>query len=274
MALSRKGDCKMKKFLVLTCMIASVLGLTACNGSKELSEYEEQKLMKARILAENNYVPAIQEIAENYGSAYFDDFTAEEISYLIGQTYQIETNGYAFKSALSSFEKANEEIGGPGRVIDSTAVIDDDQIIVTVNIQGDKADAKAEIVVSNDMFYALESASLNKVSTVKDSMGKAGMNTLLGMGSVFCVLILISLIISCFNIIPKLQKMFEKKPEEQDEGAIGIDKAVEQIAKLEESSEEDDLELIAVIAAAIAASEGATSTDGFVVRSIRRRRTF
>ena len=32
----------------------------------------------------------------------------------------------------------------------------------------------------------------------------------------------------------------------------------------------DDLELIAVITAAIAAQEG-TSTDGFVVRSIRRR---
>ena len=32
----------------------------------------------------------------------------------------------------------------------------------------------------------------------------------------------------------------------------------------------DDLELVAVIAAAIAASEGASSTDGFVVRSIRR----
>ena len=32
----------------------------------------------------------------------------------------------------------------------------------------------------------------------------------------------------------------------------------------------NDLELVAVIAAAIAASEGASSTDGFVVRSIKR----
>ncbi len=35
--------------------------------------------------------------------------------------------------------------------------------------------------------------------------------------------------------------------------------------------ETDDLELVAVIAAAVAACEGAVSTDGFVVRSIRRR---
>ena len=273
MALSRKGDCKMKKFLILTCMIASVLGMTACSGNKELTEYEQQKLAKARMIAENSYVPAIQDIVDRYGAEYFNDFTAEEVSYLIGQTYQIDTEGYAFKGALESFEKAKEEIGGPGEVIDSSAVIDDDQIIVTVNIQGTKAPATAEIVVSNDMFYTLESASLNKVSTMSDSMSKAAMNTLLGMGSVFIVLILISLIISCFNVIPKIQKAFEKKPEEAGTVSTGIDKAVAQIAQQEEGAE-DDLELIAVIAAAIAASEGATSTDGFVVRSIKRRKAF
>ena len=54
---------------------------------------------------------------------------------------------------------------------------------------------------------------------------------------------------------------------------------VETAAAIEETETEavveteemtDDLELIAVITAAIAAQEG-TSTDGFVVRSIRRR---
>ena len=47
------------------------------------------------------------------------------------------------------------------------------------------------------------------------------------------------------------------------------DNAVAQIVE-NETVQEDDLELIAVIAAAIAASEGAASTDGYVVRSIRR----
>ena len=42
---------------------------------------------------------------------------------------------------------------------------------------------------------------------------------------------------------------------------------VEEVVTVDET---DDLELIAVITAAIAAQEG-TSTDGFVVRSIRRR---
>ena len=52
-----------------------------------------------------------------------------------------------------------------------------------------------------------------------------------------------------------------------------MDNAVTQIVEQEtvEEAEEDDCELVAVIAAAIAASEGAATTDGFVVRSIRRR---
>lgn len=46
---------------------------------------------------------------------------------------------------------------------------------------------------------------------------------------------------------------------------------VEEISETVTANEEDDSELIAVIAAAIAASRIQTSTDSFVVRSIRRR---
>ena len=47
-----------------------------------------------------------------------------------------------------------------------------------------------------------------------------------------------------------------------------VDNTIAQIIEKEELS--DDLELVAVIAAAVAASQGASSTDGFVVRSIRK----
>ena len=43
-----------------------------------------------------------------------------------------------------------------------------------------------------------------------------------------------------------------------------------EIVEKEEVDVTDDYELVAVIAAAIAASEGAASTDGFVVRSVRK----
>ena len=66
----------------------------------------------------------------------------------------------------------------------------------------------------------------------------------------------------------QLVKDLSKKKEE----AKAVPATVSAPAVVEETEDlSDDLELVAVIAAAIAASEGAESTDGFVVRTIRRR---
>ena len=92
-----------------------------------------------------------------------------------------------------------------------------------------------------------------------EKMADAAGNTLMGMGTVFLVLIFISLLISCFKFIPQIMDKLSKKSS-----------VVEEISETVTANEEDDSELIAVIAAAIAASEQ-TSTDSFVVRSIRRR---
>ena len=107
--------------------------------------------------------------------------------------------------------------------------------------------------------------TVDMVYTTGEKMSKAGLNTVLCICVVFAVLIIISLVIAAFNLIPKIQKAFEKQP---DQAAEEKQDFVEQIAERENLT--DDNELIAVIAAAIAASTG-TSTDGFVVRSIRRR---
>ena len=79
--------------------------------------------------------------------------------------------------------------------------------------------------------------------------------------TVFAVLILISLVISCFKIFPYLES---KKKAGQTETAVK--ETVQDVP----AAQQDNTELIAVIAAAIAASTG-TSTDDFVVRSIKRR---
>lgn len=100
-------------------------------------------------------------------------------------------------------------------------------------------------------------------------------NTVLGMGTVFLVLIFIAFLIS---LLPKLTSVIEsvgsknKKTvsssarEPVSEAPKRLD---EKAAKQMEKDLTDDPELIAVITAAIATAE-ILPTDGFIVRSIRR----
>lgn len=104
-------------------------------------------------------------------------------------------------------------------------------------------------------------------SDLGSKMEIAALNTVIGMGTVFAVLIIIIGVISLFRFIPVIQDRFSGKKktavQESTETAAIADSQVD-------TDMSDDLELVAVIAAAIAASEGAASTDGFVVRSIRK----
>lgn len=273
MAPSRKGDYKMKKFLVLTCMIACIFGLTAC-GDRVYTEYEQQKIDEAKSKATDVLIPHIQSVlADPENVERLKEYTPKEVEadvYDKTET-ELEVDGNAFINALDSFAATYEEIGGHGEITGAQAKIDDDQIIVNVSVEGPVKNATAEIVFTNDRFLVLEAASLNQVNSMGDLMAKAGLNTLLGMGTVFAVLILICLIISCFGIIPKIQAAKSgKKADNKVSADTGNRIAASPVQESDDVS--DDLELVAVIAAAIAASEGAASTDGFVVRSIRRRR--
>ncbi len=124
-------------------------------------------------------------------------------------------------------------------------------------------------LVYNYFDMELTGVTINPVYTFGEKMAKAGMNTVISISIVFTVLIVISLIISCFKIFPYL----EAKKKEKETVLRKTETKQNVVTQNEQKEEEqltDDTELVAVIAAAIAAYEG-TSTDGFVVRSIRRR---
>ncbi len=255
----------MKKFLALVCMITCVFGLTACGSEEVLTAYEQEKVNYACKLASTTVMDVMMQFADDTMKESLDKYTVEEIEYMMPNFYGLQVEGYAFLTAAESFNSGIDTIGSIVSIGEPTAKIDDDQIIVIVPITGELKDAEAEIILSNDSFCVMESAALNPVETMGDLMVKAALNTLIGMGTVFVVLILISAIISCFKYIPKIQAAFSKKKEEPK--AVVAESTT---APVVEEDATDDLELVAVIAAAIAASEGASSTDGFVVRSIRK----
>ena len=122
--------------------------------------------------------------------------------------------------------------------------------------------------------YIEEEMVVSAVYSKKELVGQAGMNTLIGMGTVFVVLIFISFIISLFKYLPAL---FAKKPKIEPEKKAEVAKAPVAVAPVASSSENlaNDSQLVAVITAAIYAYEaqagnGAVSKDKLVVRSIKR----
>ncbi|MCR4989485.1 MAG: OadG family protein [Lachnospiraceae bacterium] len=245
----------MKKWLITLCMSLCLLSLTAC-GAKE----EAPKLSDADALQEG-----IMD-AQMLSSIIINDMV-DEYAYQMEQQYGW---GQMLKNACDSMEKSIDEMGnivsGGEELVSNSVTLDSlgnyDEGSIQVLIHGEKKDAVFEVVFERGQY---KSFTTNVKHTFAESMEKAGLNTLLGMGTVFCVLILISLIISAFNFIPKVQAAFKKKPAAVSEKAV--DSAIAQIVQNEELS--DDEELVAVISAAIASFEG-TSSDGFYVRSIRR----
>lgn len=261
----------MKKIIALVCMITCLFGLTACGSEESYTEYEQQKIEHAEELAKSAIVPFFQNFMDDANADYFAENTAEEIEYILAQSYGLEVDGYAAMTAISSYNLAADKIGAIVEIGEATSYIDDKTIVVNVAVVGEKKNATAEVIFSNDLFMKMESAALNEESTMGDLMKKAALNTVIGMGTVFIVLILISFIISLFGLIPKMQEAFANRKNKKDAKSESIDNTIAQIVEKEESVDvSDDLELVAVIAAAIAASEGAASTDGFVVRSIRK----
>ncbi len=107
---------------------------------------------------------------------------------------------------------------------------------------------------------------------------EALLNTLLGMGTVFSMLILISILISFFAYIPKLQRRWNsfmmhrarRRKEDLDEAERKPPKRPILPKEIFEKTEEDEALIAVITAAIVAASDGAVSADQLIVRSVRR----
>ena len=219
-----------------------MLGLTACGQAEEADE----PLLTA-------------EEAETVGQGI-----VESINQCVVMNMQAQYTSPVDVSAIASWESATEDMGDYVEVISTESEFDGEDGVIDVRVKGSLREAIVEIVYEKG---DITSIATNVEYTFGEKMEKAALNTLLGMGTVFCVLILISLIIGLFGFIPKLQDKLSKKPAAAEAPKPAVAVAAPAAAEEELS---DDLELVAVISAAIAAYEGTSSADGFVVRSIKR----
>ena len=171
-------------------------------------------------------------------------------------------------SAMQSWQSSKDELGSKKDKNGETSVtLKDDQYTVTVPVKFEKADANFVYVF--DSTGTPVSMSVDVQYGMGKTLQRAGLNTLMGIGTVFVMLILLSLLISLFRFIPnpEAKKAAEAKAAKEVKEAEAA--AAAPAVQAAEENLADDGELVAVIAAAIAAAEG-TTTDGFVVRSIRK----
>jgi len=258
----------LRKILAMLVLAITVMGLTACGStaSEEEISYDEAQLQSVSdalievwdamtvenidefLSMDEEDMSAMIEYYKNYGSP-FGYFTAESMA-----------------SAFAGYESSIEDLGAYVSTIGyDEPVVKGDEITLNTNIQYENREATLSIVFNHK--GVAQSVTLDPKYSTGEILAKAGMNTILGMGTVFIVLIFISLIIYCFNFIPNIQAKFGKKKAEEAPKKASAPAAP--APALAEEELVDDGELVAAITAAICAYSG-TSSDGFVVRSIRR----
>ena len=252
-----------KKIALALGMIMMILMLGACGTDPTTVDYNGKSYSDLQSEMDNN-VGMVQSLYDLFTE--LPDGLADQLIASYGVTEaQIEASA-KWQDILDEFgeyQSLDEE---------SFTVTKSGKTLTTdMTLKFAKKDVNFEVVYD---YYSMDvtGISVDPIYTLGEKMSKAGLNTVISMGIVFLVLILISLLIYCFNIFPDLEK---KKAQKKEAKAAVADETVSEDETAAATTNTataaaDDTELIAVIAAAIAASTG-TSTSDFVVRSINRR---
>lgn len=237
-----------------------IFGLTACGSKKSDEEMFDAETCEQNVEAIISQV--IQTIDEETMKQYIALGTDELDTIMMNNG--LPMTGDAFRSFLESWIAAKEEGGEFQSLGKWEESVNGNELTLTTTAAYEKRNADFTVIFNK--YSKIKSVGIDMKYSTGEILKKAVMNTLLGMGTVFVVLIIISLIISCFGLVAKVQNGMGKGTTAGEAAAVPPEAVAEGIGI------PGDLELAAVIAAAIAAAEG-TSADSFVVRSIKKRNT-
>lgn len=238
---------KLKSLLAMICVLALTLTMSVCAFAAD--EVTDDEVANYKSAAET----LISQIA---------GFSDEEI-----ETYLAQNDAFT-TATMESWKGVKDELGAYSSIVSQDVEKDGDVVTISTVAQFEKA--KADVVLMLDLGQQMYTSMTYSVQySLADNMQRAGMNTLMGIGIVFLMLVFLSFVIGLFKYIEKFQNVGKKKAAE--EAPKAEEAPAPAIARSEAADEDfaDDLELVAVISAAIAAYEN-TSGDSFVVRSIKK----
>lgn len=253
----------MKKIISLICALACVLSLTACQTNEIDTE-------AAGVDAET---------IQDYVATLFQQFAAtsdEDIETIVNSKNSMVADdvemALAIKRGLSSWRDAKSDLGDFVDVRGFDMDVKDDSVTGVLHLEFEERNADFTVVFNDDI-TGYTAIKTEPEYTMGEKMTNAGLNTLMGMGIVFLVLIFIAFLISLFKYVNKFENYLANRKDSKHKEEIFVPKSPENAPVVIDTYEDetDDLELVAVITAAIAASMN-TSVDNLVVRSIRKRK--
>lgn len=231
----------------MVCVLALTLAMSVCAFAADTVTEDEAA----------NYKSAAETLISQIAG-----FSDEEIENYLAQDDAFTT------ATMESWKSVKDELGAYSSIISQDVEKDGDVVTISTVAQFEKA--KADVVLMLDLGQQMYTSMTYSVQySLAANMQRAGMNTLMGIGIVFLMLVFLSFVIGLFKYIEKFQNVGKKKAAEETPKAE--EAPAPAIAQSEAADEDfaDDLELVAVISAAIAAYEN-TSGDSFVVRSIKK----
>mgnify|MGYP004661008519 FL=1 len=231
----------------MVCVLALTLAMSVCAFAADTVTEDEAA----------NYKSAAETLISQIAG-----FSDEEIENYLAQDDAFTT------ATMESWKSVKDELGAYSSIVSQDVEKDGDVVTISTVAQFEKA--KADVVLMLDLGQQMYTSMTYSVEySLAANMQRAGMNTLMGIGIVFLMLVFLSFVIGLFKYIEKFQNVGKKKAAE--EAPKAEEAPAPAIAQSEAADEDfaDDLELVAVISAAIAAYEN-TSGDSFVVRSIKK----
>ena len=231
----------------MVCVLALTLAMSVCAFAADTVTEDEAA----------NYKSAAETLISQIAG-----FSDEEIENYLAQDDAFTT------ATMESWKSVKDELGAYSSIVSQDVEKDGDVVTISTVAQFEKA--KADVVLMLDLGQQMYTSMTYSVQySLAANMQRAGMNTLMGIGIVFLMLLFLSFVIGLFKYIENFQNVGKKKAAE--EAPKAEEAPAPAIAQSEAADEDfaDDLELVAVISAAIAAYEN-TSGDSFVVRSIKK----
>lgn len=266
----------MKRMLLVLCMAVCFFALSACASASD----EAVEPISAEI------EQTMSDGAKNYLEA-FVGYTDEDLQEQLKQAQKQKNT--VFESAISSWINSKSDLGEFGEVKSVTVErADEDSYTAVVQASFEKKELTFSLTAEETQStYGGSSLTPTEITfvvnyTTGEKMQKAALNTLMGMGTVFLVLIFISLIISCFKKINQIEASMKAKnaapeaapaapaPAAAPAAPAAPVKKVREPLPRRSANLTNNGELVAVLTAAVAATTGVPA-DRIIIRSVTRK---